>query len=303
MTVNFQRDRHKKIIPTVIIILLFVLSTANGQSIPEQILDYLEQVRNEAGAPGISVAVAVKGKIIFSGGVGYAELDNLTLATGKTVHNIASISKTHAAVAVMQLVEQGKVDLDNPVQDYVPYFPEKRWKITVRHILTHTSGIRHYRPDDFGPQRKVTKKFPEVHMANAFVGNMLRLEILSRYGRCQQILDESIDYFLYMADRTGTLWENVGAYASCNHGFASHVAHMLYRDVLGLHRIDPVNKVVDLRFGDLRLNWCEGRIPINGDAVYLRWWEEGERIDYTLTVPAGYTVQVENLSGKQLTRR
>ena len=157
--------------------------------------------------------------------------------------------------------------------------------------------------EDFGPQRKDTKKFPEVHIANAFVGNMLRLEMLSRYGRCQQILDESMGYFLYMADRTGTLWENDGAYASCNHGFASHVAHTLYRDVLGLYRIDPVNRQVHVRFADLRLNWCEGRVPLKEGAVDLRWWKEGEEILYSLTVPAGYTVHVENLSGKQLTRR
>ncbi len=157
--------------------------------------------------------------------------------------------------------------------------------------------------EDFGPHRKETRRFPEVYMANAFVGNMLRLEILSRYGKCQQILDESMDYFLYMADRTGTLWENDGAYASCNHGFASHVAHMLYRDVLGLYRIDPVNRVVHLRFGDLRLDWCEGRVPLTEGAIDLRWWKEGERIHYSLTVPAGYTVHVENLSGKQLAMR
>jgi alpha-L-rhamnosidase len=156
---------------------------------------------------------------------------------------------------------------------------------------------------EFGPQRKETKAFPEVHMANAFVGNVLRLEILSRYGRCQQILDESIGYNLYMAERTGTLWENDGDYASCNHGFASHVAHMLYRDVLGLHEVDSVNKVVRLRFSDLALDWCEGRVLTKGGAVCLRWWKEGEGIHYRLSVPAGYTLEVENLSVRRLTRR
>lgn len=156
---------------------------------------------------------------------------------------------------------------------------------------------------EFGPQRKETKTFPEVHMANAFVGNVLRLEILSRYGRCRQILDESIGYNLYMAERTGTLWENDGDYASCNHGFASHVAHMLYRDVLSLHEVDAVNKVVRLRFSDLAMDWCEGRVPTKGGAVYLRWWKEGEAIHYRVSVPAGYTLEVENLSVRQLTRR
>lgn len=150
---NTQRELFRRVVLPSIVFLSIINSSAFGQTYSKQILNYIEQVRHETGAPGISVAVAHRGEIVFSGGVGYAELDNFTPATGTTVHNIASISKTHAAVAVMQLVEQGKVNLDDPVQKYVPAFPEKRWPITVRHILTHTSGIRHYRRDDFGPQR------------------------------------------------------------------------------------------------------------------------------------------------------
>jgi len=111
--------------------------------------------------------------------------------------------------------------------------------------------------NDFGPQRKQTKAFPEVHPANAFIGNVLRLELLSRYGLGQQLLDESLAYQLYMADRAGTLWENDGAYASGDHGFASKGGvHVLYRDVLGLQEVDTVNKTVQLRLTDSRLDWC-----------------------------------------------
>ncbi len=153
MIKNLKNDLFRRVLILLLLNLSFIISTAFGQVNSDQILDYLEQVRYETGAPGISVAIALKGNIIFSGGVGNAELDNFTPATARTIHNIASISKTHAAVAVMQLVEQGKVNLDDPIQKYVPYFPQKRWEITVRHILTHTSGIRHYRKDDFGEQR------------------------------------------------------------------------------------------------------------------------------------------------------
>jgi alpha-L-rhamnosidase len=154
--------------------------------------------------------------------------------------------------------------------------------------------------DRFGPNRVQTKAFPEVHVANSFVGNMLRLELLSRGGRNQQILDESIAYLLYMAERTGTLWENVGAYASCNHGFASHIVHTLYRDVLGVQRVDHAARRVFIRFGDLKLDWCEGRLPQPVGEIQLRWWKEGEQLRYKLAVPAGYQVEVENLSGKSL---
>jgi len=156
--------------------------------------------------------------------------------------------------------------------------------------------------DQFGPDRKETKAYAEVHLANSFIGNMLRMELLSRYGRCQQILDESIGYLYYMVERTGTLWENVGDNASLNHGFASHIVHTLYRDVLGLYRIDPVQRKVWLRFGDVTLPWCKGRIPVGEAEIGLAWEVDGDTLRYCLDLPEGFTVEVENRSGKELER-
>lgn len=116
-----------------------------------QILRYMEQIRNETGVPGMAVAVSLNGEMVFSGGVGWAELDNRTPADGGTVWNVGSVSKVMAGVAVMQLVEKGVVSLDDPIQRYVPSYPEKQAKITLKHILTHTSGIRHYKDGEFGP--------------------------------------------------------------------------------------------------------------------------------------------------------
>ena len=154
--------------------------------------------------------------------------------------------------------------------------------------------------EDFGPHRKDTGKFPDVHTANAFIGNYLRLELLSRHGRCAQLLEECRDYFLYMAERTGTLWEHTGASASCNHGFASHVVHALYRDVLGLQEIDRQGKHIRLRFADLPLDWCEGRVPLGSDAISLRWWKEGDALCYRIDAPAGYAVEAEDLDKREL---
>jgi alpha-L-rhamnosidase len=156
---------------------------------------------------------------------------------------------------------------------------------------------------DFGPQRKQSKAFPEVRPANAFIGNVLRLELLSRYGLCQQLLDESLAYQLYMVERTGTLWENDGAYASCNHGFASHGGvHLLYRDVLGLWQVDSLNKVVQLRFTDSKLEWCEGGMPTAHGLVALRWRKEKAKLVYEITVPAGYSIRMENRTSLELVR-
>ncbi len=154
--------------------------------------------------------------------------------------------------------------------------------------------------DQFGPDRGKHGLYPEIHPANAFVGNVIRMELLSRWGFSQQLLDESVAYFLYMAQQTGTLWENITTEGSCNHGFASHVVHLLYRDVLGLYLIDPASRLVKVRFPQLEVNWCEGRIPLSEGTVSLRWRKDSGKLVYRLDLPAGYQVQIENLSGLDL---
>jgi len=146
--------------------LIAALMTATCVPIPaaepavdaRQVRMFLEQMRNETGAPGISVAVSSGGRIILSEGVGLAELENRIPATGATVHNIGSVSKTLAVVGIMRLVELGLVKLDDPIRRYAPYFPIKSHPITIEHILTHTSGIRHYKPGEFGKNNLLEKQ-------------------------------------------------------------------------------------------------------------------------------------------------
>ncbi len=143
---------------------------------------------------------------------------------------------------------------------------------------------------EFGPKRKKTNAHPEIHFANAFIGNYLRMELLARHGLAAQMLEESVEYLLYMADRTGTLWEFDDVVASCNHGFASHIVHVLYRDILGLAKLDRETKTIHLKFNDLPLAWAEGRIPLENDAVYIRWWKQDGQLRHVIDPPAGYQV-------------
>ena len=100
--------------------------------------------------PGISVAVVRDGVPVWSEGFGVADLENYSLATSSTLYRLGSISKPITAVAVLQLWEQGKIDLDAPVQKYCPAFPQKEAPITTRQLLGHLGGIRHYRDDGKG---------------------------------------------------------------------------------------------------------------------------------------------------------
>jgi CubicO group peptidase (beta-lactamase class C family) len=104
---------------------------------------------------GISVAVVTDNQLRWSNGYGFADLENYVPAKAATVYRLASISKSITAVAVMQLAERGRLDLDAPVQKYCPAFPEKQWPVTVRHLLGHQSGIRHYQSiEEFGNTRR-----------------------------------------------------------------------------------------------------------------------------------------------------
>jgi serine beta-lactamase-like protein LACTB, mitochondrial len=100
--------------------------------------------------PGISAAVVQNGEPVWSEGFGVADLENYSPATSSTLYRLGSISKPITAVAVLQLWEQGKLDLDAPVQKYCPAFPQKEARITTRQLLGHLGGIRHYRDDGKG---------------------------------------------------------------------------------------------------------------------------------------------------------
>ncbi|MCC6328417.1 MAG: beta-lactamase family protein [Acidobacteria bacterium] len=97
--------------------------------------------------PGLSVAVSVDGKIIWSEGFGSADLENNLKVTPATRFRIASVSKPITAAAMARLYEQGKLDPDAPVQKYVPEFPSKGVVISARQLVGHLSGIRHLRRD------------------------------------------------------------------------------------------------------------------------------------------------------------
>ncbi|MGK5043473.1 serine hydrolase [Janthinobacterium sp. GB1R12] len=94
--------------------------------------------------PGVTVGFS-QGDVEWVKGYGYADLENRVPAMASSSYRLASVTKPMTAVAVLQLVEQGKVDLDAPVQTYVPYFPVKPFPVTVRQLLGHLGGIDAYR--------------------------------------------------------------------------------------------------------------------------------------------------------------
>ena len=144
----------KKLLLNFFLLSLTIVYQVAGQSLSadeEVILNKLvDQFMEKSKVPGMAVSIALNGKIIYSNGFGFADLEQEIAVTASTSKfRIASISKTLTADAIMQLVESGKLKLDDPVQRYVPSFPKKQWPLTTRLVAGHLGGIRHYRGGEF----------------------------------------------------------------------------------------------------------------------------------------------------------
>jgi CubicO group peptidase (beta-lactamase class C family) len=116
-------------------------ATATSEPLAQTLATFeveLEAVRQELKIPGMSAAVVKNGKLVWARGLGYADVENQVPATPETPYHLASVTKTFAAVAIMQLVQEGKLSLDDPVSRYGVTLAEGD-KVLVRHLMSHTS--------------------------------------------------------------------------------------------------------------------------------------------------------------------
>ena len=104
----------------------------------------------EQNLPGISAAVGVGGDIVWAEGFGLADLTTRSPVAPETRFRIGHVSKALTSTAVGLLLEKGRVHLDHDIQEYVPSFPKKPWPVTLRQLMGHTSGIRHYADTTWG---------------------------------------------------------------------------------------------------------------------------------------------------------
>ena len=132
-----------------VFVLLIIPGQASGQDddpYSEEVALFREFVKKQMEAdhiPGLSVGFYKDG-YQWSEGFGYADLENDVEATPHTAYRLASNTKSMTALAILQLQEEGKLNIDDPVKRYVPYFPRKKWDITIRQVMGHIGGISHY---------------------------------------------------------------------------------------------------------------------------------------------------------------
>ena len=175
----------------------------------------LQSFYNAGAFQGGGAGFACAGEIVWSKAVGMANSETKARFTIETPTRIASIAKPMTAIAIMQLVEAGKLDLDKPIQTYLPDYPEKKEGIqTTRHYLNHTSGTDHYKNGkeaDNMKHYKSLKDAVEVFKDRKLVGNPGEVYNYTSYGYVVlgRII-ESVSGLSYGEFMHQNIWEPAG---------------------------------------------------------------------------------------------
>ena len=109
----------------------------------------MRQHMKENDIPGATIAVSVDGQTVWAEGFGLADVENRVPVLPSTKMRVGSVSKSLTSAAIGLPYEQGKLDVDVEVQQYVPSFPKKRYPINIRQVAGHLAGIRHYKGNEF----------------------------------------------------------------------------------------------------------------------------------------------------------
>lgn len=123
----------------------FYLNNISAQSLPDSTIkkiDSLFSKWNNDNSPGCTVGIVRNDSLIFSKGYGIANLEYSIPNSPATIYHMASVSKQFTAYAIVLLARQGKLQLEDDIHKYLPWFPDLKEKITIRNLLNHTSGIR-----------------------------------------------------------------------------------------------------------------------------------------------------------------
>lgn len=129
----------------LILLLSFTCFAEDG--VATKVDDYVFAEMQVQKIPGVSLAVIKNGELVLARGYGFANVEHQVRVKPETIFQSGSVGKQFTATAVMMLVEEGKLSLDDKITKYFPDVPEAWRNITIRHMLTHTSGLGDYPPD------------------------------------------------------------------------------------------------------------------------------------------------------------
>src|SRR5215213_6003569 len=126
---------------------------------------------NAGPSPGCAVGVSLNGESVFEKAFGLAEMEHNIPNTPQTIFESGSVAKQFTAAAIVLLAQDGKLSIDDPVKKYIPEFPDYDKPVTIRHILTHTAGLR-----DWGSVMELTG----AGRGDRVINNDIALDVIVR---------------------------------------------------------------------------------------------------------------------------
>lgn len=283
-----------------------------GRASPEdlnRVERIIEGYLKQEGAPGALVAVISEGKVIHSLQYGLANVELNVPVVDSTVFEIGSISKQFVAAVVMMFVEEGRIALDDPIHSYIPQLPGEWLDVTVRQLLTHTSGIpdyeeiagydiyqnrllsedvikiAHSRPMDFEPGQGWYYSNTGYYLLSLIVerlegrslGDVLKARIFEPLGMHQTRMADPEAIIPhrasgYWANRLGTLINRPNIKTSSTLGAGGIVS-----SAFDMAKWDAALNGDELLTGESRAEmWAPVRLP-NGEPTQWPW---GDKVDY-----------------------
>ncbi len=140
--------------------------------------ELLEEVLIEF--PGVSASVVVKGEVVWEEGLGFADVEKQEKVRPDHRFLYYSLSKSILGSAIYTLIKQGKLDLDHTITSYLPKLPDHYDKVTIRHLLGHTSGVRHYKKGEW-VKISMEKCMSPKEAIEVFINDPLEFEPGSKY--------------------------------------------------------------------------------------------------------------------------
>ncbi len=222
----------------------------------------LDDLREKLKIPGFSAVIVKDQKILWAKGFGHADLENKISAAPESNYRIASLTKTFASMLLMQLVEQGKLDLDEPMSKYSPEF-QQRFKndaVRIRHVFTHTSHDtpgENYRYDGnrFSYLTGVIEKISGKSFRELLVKNILDRVEMAGSAPGQDILDDRIKWTAFLdADHAKRYESGLSKLARPYRLYGSEVIQAVYPPRRISASAGLVSNVIDLATYDAAID-------------------------------------------------
>lgn len=202
--------------------------------------------------PGLSVAIASNNKVVFSKAFGLADLEQRVPLTVRSAHRLASLSKPVTGTMMMELIQGRRLSLDAPVREYLPELPDRYSKVTIRHLLSHQSGVRDYHGSEEVFSVKHYKSSREA--ISIFVNDPLLF-----------IPGTNVEYSSYNFTLLGAIAEGV-----TGHSFQQIAKDFFLRHGITGFSLDDALEIVPLRVRGYR-------VDENGEVANARFYDASDK--------------------------